>query len=111
MLNIALIIVGIICVSIVIIGLAFILIASGDKKKNVNVPKELEGLSEKDACKKIEKSDLNCVVEYAYDEDYEEYLCAADMDEDDYARLMNNPRSTCPFYQNGDEYRVVRKQM
>ena len=45
------------------------------------------------------------------DEDYEEYLCAADMDEDDYARLMNNPRSTCPFYQNGDEYRVVRKQM
>ena len=36
-----------------------------------------------------------------YDEDYEEYMCAADMDEDDYARLMNNPRSTCPFYQNG----------
>lgn len=51
-----------------------------------------------------------CVHLY-YDEDYEEYLCAADMDEDDYARLMNNPRSTCPFYQNGDEYRVVRKQM
>ena len=46
-----------------------------------------------------------------YDEDYEEYLCAADMDEYDYARLMNNPRSTCPFYQNGDEYKVVRKQM
>jgi len=71
-LNIALIIVGVICVSIIIIGLAFILIASGDKKKNVTVPNELEGLSEKDACKKIEKADLNCVVEYAYDKDYEE---------------------------------------
>ena len=44
-LNIALIIVGVICVSIIIIGLAFILIASGDKKKNVTVPKELEGLN------------------------------------------------------------------
>ncbi len=71
-LNIALIIVGVICVSIIIIGLAFILIASGDKKKNVNVPNELEGLSEKDACKKIEKAELNCVVEYTYDKDYEE---------------------------------------
>ena len=71
-LNIALIIVGVICVSIIIIGLGFILIASADKKKNVNVPKELEGLSEKEACKKIEKVDLNCVVEYAYDKDYEE---------------------------------------
>ena len=71
-LNIALIIVGIICVSIVIIGLVFILVASSDKKKNVSVPKDLEGLSEKDACKKIEKADLSCVVEYAYDKDYEE---------------------------------------
>ena len=71
-LNIALIILGVICVSIIISGLAFILIVSGDKNKNVNVPEGLEGLSEKDACKKIEKSDLNCVVEYTYDKDYEE---------------------------------------
>ena len=71
-LNIALIITGIVCVTIVVIGLAFILIASSDKKKNVSVPSDLDGLSEKDACKKIEKAHLNCVVEYAYDKDYEE---------------------------------------
>ena len=50
-------------------------------------------------------------LNYEYDEEFGDYYCLIDMDEDDYARLMNNPRSTCPFYQNGDEYRVVRKQM
>lgn len=55
----------------------------------------------------------NCdeCAHYYYDEDYEEYLCMVNMDEDDYVRLMTNQRSVCPFYQNGDEYRVVRKQM
>ena len=71
-LNIALIIVGIVCVSIVIIGLVFILIASMDKNKDVSIPSNLEGLTEKEACKKIEKADLICKVEYAYDEEYEE---------------------------------------
>ena len=36
---------------------------------------------------------------YAYDEEYEYYVCEADLDEDEM------------FYQPGDEYRVVRKQM
>ncbi|MCR4797985.1 MAG: DUF6472 family protein, partial [Lachnospiraceae bacterium] len=26
---------------------------------------------------------------FAYDEDYEEYVCEADMDEDDYGRIMS----------------------
>ena len=71
-LNIALIIVGIVCVSIVVIGLVFILIVSGDKTKDVSVPKELVGLNEKEACKKIEKEDLICKVKYEYDAEYEE---------------------------------------
>lgn len=71
-LNIALIIVGIVCVSIVIVGLLFILIASMDKNKDVSVPNNLEGLTESEACKKIEKKDLICKVEYAYDKEYEE---------------------------------------
>ncbi len=54
---------------------------------------------------------------YAYDEEYDEYVCEADMDEDDYARLFGETsitgkaRSSCPFYRDGDEYKVVRKQM
>ncbi len=48
---------------------------------------------------------------YVYDEDYEEYYCEADMDEDDYARLLSANRKSCPFYRNGDEYAVVRHQI
>jgi len=46
-----------------------------------------------------------------YDEEMEEYVCDMDMDEDDYARMMGSTYSSCPYYQNGDEYRVVRHQM
>ncbi len=46
-----------------------------------------------------------------YDEDDEEYYCSVDMDEDDYARLMTDHHRQCPFYRNGDEYMVVRKQI
>ena len=48
---------------------------------------------------------------YTYDEDYDEYVCSMDMDEDDYARLMQSPQKHCPFWRNGDEYAVVRHQM
>ena len=47
---------------------------------------------------------------FVYDEDYEEYCCSADIDEDDYARLLGSPRAACPYYRNGDEYAVVRHQ-
>ena len=43
-----------------------------------------------------------------YDEDYGEYVCDIDMDEDDYIRFRH---SQCPYYRNGDEYLVVRSQM
>lgn len=48
---------------------------------------------------------------YTYDEDYEEYVCDANMDEDDYYRLMQGKYKSCPYYRNGDEYSVVRKQI
>jgi len=48
---------------------------------------------------------------YMYDEDYEEYVCDASVDEDDFVRLMESGFKSCPYYTNGDEYRVVRKQM
>ena len=48
---------------------------------------------------------------YYFDEDYEEYVCAADMDEDDYYRLISHSRTACPYYRNGDEYAVVRHQV
>ncbi len=45
-----------------------------------------------------------------YDEDEEEYVCDVNMDEDDYSRLCSGHFKECPFYKNGDEYLVVRRQ-
>ncbi|MEE1113481.1 MAG: DUF6472 family protein [Eubacterium sp.] len=46
-----------------------------------------------------------------YDEEYEEYICDINMDEDDYRRLLEDSHAGCPYYRNGDEYAVVRKQI
>ena len=72
--NMALKIVGAVCVAIVIIGLAFILVFSSDSNDEVKVPDNLIGLSEKEACKKIEDKNLICKVKYAYEEDTEENI-------------------------------------
>ncbi len=56
---------------------------------------------------------MNCetCAYFVYDEEYEEYICSAYMDEDDYARLMREGSRECPFWRNGDEYAVVRNQI
>ena len=46
-----------------------------------------------------------------YDEEYGEYVCDAEVDEDDYYRLLTGSFKSCPYYRNGDEYKVVRKQL
>ena len=34
-----------------------------------------------------------------------------DMDEDDFQRLMEREYKQCPYYKDGDEYKVVRHQI
>ncbi len=46
-----------------------------------------------------------------YDEDTEDYVCAMDLDEDDYSRLLGDSFRNCPYYQTNDEYKIVRHQM
>lgn len=48
---------------------------------------------------------------YVYDEDYECYTCEVDLDEDEMARFLSGTYMECPYYQPGDEYLIVRKQM
>ncbi|MBQ7724064.1 MAG: hypothetical protein IJT63_00520 [Lachnospiraceae bacterium] len=48
---------------------------------------------------------------YVYDEDTEEWVCDANMDEDDFAHMMQQGFKECPYWRNGDEYAVVRHQM
>ena len=48
---------------------------------------------------------------YMYDEELDEYVCDVNMDEDDYGRLMQQSFKECPYFKDGDEYKVVRHQM
>ncbi|MBE6753117.1 MAG: hypothetical protein E7559_01985 [Ruminococcaceae bacterium] len=51
----------------------------------------------------------NCVY-YVWDDDWECYICAAGIDEDDMSRLISGNTRGCPYYRYDDEYGVVRKQ-
>lgn len=53
--------------------------------------------------------DCETCAYYMYDDDYEDYICTADIDEDEAARIFREGKG-CPYYRNGDEYAVVRKQ-
>ena len=39
---------------------------------------------------------------YVYDEDYEEYTCVVNMDEDDLAKLYQSDHSSCPYFSYGN---------
>lgn len=60
--------------------------------------------------KKKQTSCDSCAY-YVYDEDYEGYFCDINLDEDELSRLMSDRHYSCPYYRNGDEYAVVRRQL
>lgn len=66
---------------------------------------------EEKATKKNSGGSCDSCSFYIYDEDYDDYMCQVNMDEDDVARLMSDTNYECPYYQLDDEYRIVRKQM
>ena len=47
---------------------------------------------------------------YDYDEEYEEYFCTMDLDEDEVYRYLVASQSRCPFYRQGDDYTLARRQ-
>jgi hypothetical protein len=51
----------------------------------------------------------NCAY-YAFDEETEEYVCSAYMDEDEYAAFLTSGMKKCPQFRLDDEYGVVRRQ-
>lgn len=48
---------------------------------------------------------------YVYDEEFEEYYCEVNLDEDEYGRLAQDSHYKCPYFRFHDEYKVVRKQI
>ena len=53
----------------------------------------------------------NCesCMNYEYDEEYDYYVCMKNLDE--MYRFVRGEFRDCPYYQFGDEYQIVRKQM
>ena len=51
----------------------------------------------------------SCVF-YMFDEDYDDYVCDMDLDEDDMVRFLAGRADDCPFWRPGDDYRTARRQ-
>ena len=47
---------------------------------------------------------------YDYDEEYDEYYCTVNMDEDEIEKFMSGSYDSCRYYSPYDEYKIVRKQ-
>lgn len=56
------------------------------------------------------KSNCEMCVHYVYDEEFEDYECLVNLDEDEMYRFMQNDFKNCPYFQLDDEYRIARKQ-
>ena len=67
-------------------------------------------MNSKNGAKKRVQGSCDTCVNFAYDEDYEQYVCLVDLDEDEYYRFLNEPNYACPYFRLDDEYGVVRHQ-
>ncbi|MDD6479206.1 MAG: DUF6472 family protein [Oscillospiraceae bacterium] len=47
---------------------------------------------------------------YIYDDEYGEYFCDINLDEDEMVRFLKSETKNCPYYNPFDEYKIVRKQ-
>ena len=47
---------------------------------------------------------------FDYDEEFEEYYCMMDLDEDEVYRFFTQGRNHCPYYRQGDDYTLARRQ-
>jgi len=57
-----------------------------------------------------EKSNCATCAYYEYDDELECYICLVNMDEDELYRFLQGGAESCPYYRNGDEYRLAKKQ-
>lgn len=54
----------------------------------------------------------NCedCMNYYYDDEYECYTCDVELDQDEMSKFIKGSFNECPYYRQGDEYTIVRKQ-
>ncbi len=47
----------------------------------------------------------------SYDEEQDEYFCSLELDEDEYARFLQNDFASCKYFRpDNGEYEIVRRQ-
>ncbi len=56
---------------------------------------------------------VNCesCSNFIYDEEYDYYVCGANLDEDEMEHFLRKTVRNCPYYSYQDEYKIVRKQI
>ena len=60
---------------------------------------------------KTKTTNCECCGNYVDDDDYGYYVCEMDLDEDEMRLFIQGNFQSCPYFQYGDEYRIVRHQM
>ena len=58
-----------------------------------------------------QKNTCEYCMYYNYNEEYECYECAVNLDEDEMMRFLSNSFRGCPHFKFGDEYSIVKKQI
>ncbi|MGN0136417.1 DUF6472 family protein [Anaerotignum sp.] len=57
------------------------------------------------------QSNCETCMYFGYDEEFEEYFCEVNLDEDEMQKFLTDTFQGCPYYRLEDEYKTVRKQM
>lgn len=57
------------------------------------------------------ESNCESCVHFGYDEEFDEYFCEVDLDEDEIQKFLIDAFRNCPYYRLEDEYKTARKQM
>ncbi|MCI8704953.1 MAG: hypothetical protein HFE61_12040 [Anaerotignum sp.] len=56
-------------------------------------------------------SNCESCMYFGYDEEFEEYYCEVNLDEDEMQKFLTDTFQGCPYYRLEDEYKTVRRQM
>ena len=60
--------------------------------------------------KKLPESNCETCEFYDWDEDMQENVCIANLDEDEFYRIIATRQTRCPYYRQGDDYTLARRQ-
>ncbi len=58
-----------------------------------------------------EKSNCDFCANYVYDPDEDYYYCLVNLDEDEMQNFLKCNTQSCPYFRDGDEYKMVRHQI